>query len=92
MVQKWACIQDKCSKATMFIWKEESLMKILAADGIAKKGIELLQKDFEVDVKDKLPAEELLEIIMTTSDNHEAIDTIRRFARSSRLSVRTIPT
>ncbi len=38
-------------------------MKILAADGIAKKGIELLQKDFEVDVKDKLPAEELLEII-----------------------------
>ena len=38
-------------------------MKILAADGIAKKGIELLQKDVEVDVKDKLPAEELLEII-----------------------------
>ncbi len=27
--------------------------------------------------------EELLEIIMTTSDNHEAIDTIRRFARNT---------
>lgn len=38
-------------------------MKILAADGIAAKGIELLQKDFDVDVKDKLPAEELLKII-----------------------------
>ena len=38
-------------------------MKVLAADGISPKGIELLQKDFEVVVKDKLPAEELLEII-----------------------------
>ena len=38
-------------------------MKVLAADGISPKGIELLQKEFEVVVKDKLPAEELLEII-----------------------------
>ena len=38
-------------------------MKILAADGIAAKGIEILREDFEVDVKDKLSAEELLEII-----------------------------
>ena len=38
-------------------------MKVLAADGISPKGIELLKKDFEVVVKDKLPAEELLEII-----------------------------
>ena len=38
-------------------------MKVLAADGISPKGIELLQQDFEVVVKDKLPAEELLEII-----------------------------
>ena len=38
-------------------------MKVLAADGISPKGIELLQQDFDVVVKDKLPAEELLEII-----------------------------
>ena len=38
-------------------------MKVLAADGISPKGIELLQKEFEVDVKDKISAEELLEII-----------------------------
>ncbi|MSV24020.1 phosphoglycerate dehydrogenase [Selenomonas sp. WCA-380-WT-3B 3/] len=38
-------------------------MKVLAADGISPKGIELLQKEFDVDVRDKLPAEELLEII-----------------------------
>lgn len=43
--------------------KERRIMKVLAADGISPKGIELLQKDFEVVVKDKLPAEELLEII-----------------------------
>ena len=39
------------------------MMKVLAADGISLKGIELLKKEFTVDVKDKLPAEELLEII-----------------------------
>lgn len=39
------------------------MMKVLAADGISLKGIELLKKEFDVDVKDKLPAEELLEII-----------------------------
>ncbi len=38
-------------------------MKVLAADGISPKGIALLEKEFEVVVKDKLPAEELLEII-----------------------------
>ena len=38
-------------------------MKVLAADGISPKGIELLQKEFEVVVKDKISAEELLEII-----------------------------
>lgn len=38
-------------------------MKVLAADGISPKGIELLREEFEVDVRDKLPAEELLEII-----------------------------
>ncbi|MCR5438764.1 MAG: phosphoglycerate dehydrogenase [Selenomonas sp.] len=38
-------------------------MKVLAADGISPKGIELLKKEFEVDVKDKISAEELLEII-----------------------------
>ena len=36
-------------------------MKVLAADGIAPAGIEMLKKEFEVVVKDKLPAEELLE-------------------------------
>ena len=38
-------------------------MKVLAADGISPKGVELLEKEFEVVVKDKLPKEELLEII-----------------------------
>ena len=38
-------------------------MKILAADGISPRGIELLKKKYEVDVKDKLSAEELLDII-----------------------------
>ena len=39
------------------------MKKILAADGISEKGIELLKSDFEVDVRDKLSHEELLEII-----------------------------
>ena len=38
-------------------------MKVLAADGISPKGIELLQKEFEVDVRDKISAEELLAVI-----------------------------
>lgn len=38
-------------------------MKILVADGVSKKGIDILAKDFEIVVKDKLPAEELLAII-----------------------------
>ena len=39
------------------------MKKILAADGISEKGIELLRDEFEVDVRDKLSAEELLDII-----------------------------
>ena len=39
------------------------MYNILAADGIAGEGIELLKKDFNVEVRDKLSAEELLEII-----------------------------
>lgn len=38
-------------------------MKVLVADGVSKQGIEILSKDFEVVVKDKLSAEELMEII-----------------------------
>ncbi len=38
-------------------------MKVLVADGVSKKAVDILQKDFDVVVKDKLPAEELLEII-----------------------------
>ena len=38
-------------------------MKVLAADGVSQKGIDILSKDFEVVVRDKLPAEELLQII-----------------------------
>ena len=37
--------------------------KILAADGIANEGIELLKKDFAVEVRDKISHEELLEVI-----------------------------
>lgn len=38
-------------------------MKILVCDGVSAEGVEILQKEFEVDVKPKLPKEELLEII-----------------------------
>ena len=39
-------------------------MKVLVADGVSPKGVEILQQaGFETVVKDKLPAEELLEII-----------------------------
>lgn len=38
-------------------------MKVLVADGVSKQGIDILSKEFEVVVKDKLSAEELLEII-----------------------------
>ena len=38
-------------------------MKVLLADGVSKKAAEILQQDFEVVFKDKLPAEELLQII-----------------------------
>ena len=39
------------------------MYNILAADGIAGEGIELLKKDFNVEVRDKLSHDELLEII-----------------------------
>ncbi len=39
------------------------MYNILAVDGIAGEGIELLKKDFNVEVHDKISAEELLEII-----------------------------
>ena len=39
------------------------MKKILAVDGISAKGIELLRAEFEVDVRDKISHEELLEII-----------------------------
>ena len=41
----------------------EEMKKILAADGISEAGINLLKDDFIVDVRDKISAEELLEII-----------------------------
>ena len=39
------------------------MFNILAADGIAGEGIEILKEKFNVEVRDKLSAEELLEII-----------------------------
>ncbi len=39
------------------------MYNILAADGIAAEGLEILRKNFNVEVRDKLSAEELLEII-----------------------------
>ncbi len=59
-------------------------MKVLAADGISTKGIELLQKEFEVVVKEKISHEELLEIIpefdalMVRSASKVTADVIQR--------------
>lgn len=39
------------------------MFHILAADGIAHEGIDLLKKNFDVEVRDKISHEELLEII-----------------------------
>ena len=39
------------------------MFHILAADGIANEGIELLKKNFAVEVRDKISHEELLEVI-----------------------------
>ena len=39
------------------------MKKILAADGISAQGIDLLKNEFVVDVRDKISADELLEII-----------------------------
>ncbi len=39
------------------------MYNILAVDGIAGEGIELLKKNFNVEVHDKISADELLEII-----------------------------
>ncbi|MBR1728756.1 MAG: phosphoglycerate dehydrogenase [Selenomonadaceae bacterium] len=60
------------------------MKKILAADGISEKGIELLKNDFEVDVRDKISHEELLEIIgdydalMVRSASKVSADVIER--------------
>lgn len=41
----------------------DKIFHILAADGIANEGIELLRKNFSVEVRDKISHEELLEVI-----------------------------
>ena len=38
-------------------------MKVLIADGVSQTAVDILKDDFECVIKDKLPAEELLEII-----------------------------
>ena len=38
-------------------------MKILVADGVSEKGVEILSKEFECEIRAKLPAEELLATI-----------------------------
>lgn len=38
-------------------------MKVLIADGVSQMAVDILKDDFECDVRDKLPAEELLAII-----------------------------
>ncbi len=40
-----------------------NMMKVLVADGVSQKGIDILSKEFEVVEKPKLTAEELLEMI-----------------------------
>ena len=35
-------------------------MKILVADGEKKKGVEILSKEFECEIRAKLPTEEIL--------------------------------
>ncbi len=62
-------------------------MKVLAADGISAKGIELLQKEFEVVVKEKISHEELLEMIpdfdalMVRSASKVTADVIEKAAK-----------
>ena len=41
----------------------DKIFHILAADGIANEGIELLRKTVDVEIRDKISHEELLEII-----------------------------
>ena len=38
-------------------------MKILVSDPVSEKGVAILKEQFEVDVKTKLPIEELISII-----------------------------
>ena len=38
-------------------------MKVLIADGVSQMAVDILKNEFECVIKDKLPAEELLEII-----------------------------
>lgn len=66
-VELFVCgeVLDFCVLVSHSIWKTRGAisMKVLAADGISPKGIELLQKDFQVDVRDKISHEELLDVI-----------------------------
>ena len=39
------------------------MMKVLVSDPVSEKGVALLKEEFEVDVKTKLPVEELIRII-----------------------------
>ena len=36
------------------------MMKVLIADGVSQMAVDILKDDFDCDVRDKLPAEELL--------------------------------
>lgn len=38
-------------------------MKVLIADGVSQMAVDILKDEFDCDVRDKLPAEELLSII-----------------------------
>ena len=38
-------------------------MKVLIADGVSQMAVDILKDEFECDVRDKLPADELLAII-----------------------------
>ena len=53
-------------------------MKVLVADGVSKKGIDILAEDFEVVVKDKLPA--LLKSEAQTRIAAEYIESLRQKA------------
>lgn len=63
------------------------MFKILAADGIANEGIEQLKENFDVEVRDKISHEELLEIIpqfdalIVRSASKVTVDVLERAAK-----------